>query len=259
MKRTAPIRVVSFILLAACGGLCQKRPSADLLQRLQFDSSDSPQVERQEVRTWSSLPDTPSSVQPPRRAERLHTFFNETASPLTLRAADFSAGAMRGTELGHATPGPPPSLAAHYQVAFIQKQSSAFLGKYLDLPSLQQNLRYYASTGGSFMGRASYAASRIFVTRDDAGKRLNTSYFLGVLTSVASSTAYRPYRTRSTSETFNNFGSTIGGDAGMKVFHEFGPGIRQMVKDHAPKFVSRIAERISHGQVPRGAVTSPAR
>jgi hypothetical protein len=260
VKRTAPIRVVSLILLAACGALCQKRPSVDLLQRLQFDGSDSPQVERQEMRTWSSLPDAPSSVQLPRRAERFHTFFNETASPLTLRAADFSAGAMRGTELGHATPGPQPSLAAHYQVAFIRKQSSAFLGKYLDPPSLKQDPRYYASTGSSFMGRASYAASRIFVTRDDAGKRrLNTSYFLGVLTSVASSTAYRPYWTRSTSETFNNFGSTIGGDAGTNVFHEFGPGIRQMVKDHAPKFVSRIAERINHDQVPRDAVTNPAR
>lgn len=260
MKRTAPIRVVSLILLAACGAWCQKCPSVDLFPRLQFDGSDSPQVERQEMRTWSSLPDAPSSVQPPRRAARFHTFFNEAASPLTLRAPDFSAGAMRETELGHAAPGPRPSLAAHYQVAFIQKQSSSSLGKYLDPPSLKQDPRYYASTSGSFMGRASYAASRIFVTRGDAGKRrLNTSYFLGVLTSVASATAYRPYWTRSTSETFNNFGSTIGGDAGMNVFHEFGPGIRQMVKDHAPKFASKIAERITHAQVPRDAVTSLAR
>ncbi len=260
MKPTAPIRVVSLVLLAACGALCQKRPSADLLQRLQFDGSDSPQVERQEMRTWSSLPDAPSPVQPPRRAKTFRTFVNETGAPLTLRTAGFSAGEIRGTELGRVTPGPQPSLVAHYQVAFVQKQSSAFLSKYLYPPSLKQDPRYYASTSGSFMGRAFYAASRIFVTRDNAGKtRLNTSYFVGALTSVASATAYRPYWTRSTSETFNNFGSTIGSGAGMNVFHEFGPGLRQIVKDHAPKFVSRIAERITHDQVPRNAVPSPAR
>jgi len=149
-------------------------------------------------------------------------------------------------------------VTAFYQTAFIQKEPGAFLGKYLYPPLL--NPRYYASTSDNFMGRASYAASRIFVTRDDSGKgRLNTSYFLGVLTSVAIHTAYRPYWARSTSETFNSFGSTIGSDAGINVFHEFGPGIRQMVKGLTPKFVSRIEERINRNQIPKDAVSIPAR
>src|SRR5712692_1802688 len=50
---------------------------------------------------------------------------------------------------------------------------------------------------------------------------------LGALTSVAIATAYRPYWARSTSATFRTFGSTIGSDAGINLFHEFGPGIRQ--------------------------------
>ncbi len=257
VKRTALIRVVSLILLAACGALCQKRPAADLLQGLQFDGSDSPQVQRQEMRAWSSLPDAPSSVQTPRRAERFHTFVNETGSPLTLGAVGVSAGVMRGTAPGHVTSGSRPSLTAHYQVAFIQKQSGASIGKYLYPPV---DPRYYASTRDSFMGRASYAASRIFVTRDDSGKRrLNIPYFLGVLTSVAAHTAYRPYWTRSASMPFNDFGSTIGSDAGMNVFHEFGPGIRQMVKGFTPKFVSGVAGRITHDPIPRDAIPIPAK
>jgi hypothetical protein len=258
VKRTAPIRVVSLILLAACGALCQKRTSADLLQGLQFDGSDSRQVQRQGMHPWSLLPDAPSSVQPPKRAERFHPVVHETRSTLTLGAVGVSAGAMDGTELGHVTPGLQPSLTAHYQVAFIQQESSAFLGKYLSPSSL--NPRYYASTSDSFMGRASYAASRIFVTRDDSGKgRLNPRYFLGVLTSVAVHTAHRPYWTRSASMPFNDFGSTIGGDAGINVFHEFGPGIRQMMKGLTPKFVSRIGQRITHDQFPSDAVPIPAR
>ena len=256
VKRIAPIRVVSLVLLAACGAVCQKPPPVDSLQGLQFGGSDSPQMPRQERRTWSSLPDAPSSVQPP-PGERFHPSVKESG---TFGAVGVSAGAMRSTELGRVTPGPEPGLTAHYQLAFVQKQSSTFLGKYLDPSSLQQNARYYASTSDSFMGRASYAASRIFVTRDDSGKgRLNTRYFLGMLTSVAIHTAYRPYRMRSTSDTFNNFGSTMGSDAGMNVFHEFRPGIRQMVKGLTPKFVSRIGERITHDPTRRDIISIPAR
>jgi hypothetical protein len=259
VKRIAPIRVVSLVLLAACGAVCQKPPPVDLLQGLQVDGSDSPQVQRQEMRTWSSLPDAPSSVQPPIRTERFDPVVKKKVLPLTLGSVGVSAGAMRSTELGRVTPGLQPSLTAHYQVAFIEKQSSTFLGKYLYPSLLGQDPRYYASTSDSFMGRASYAVSRIFVTRDDSGKgRLNTRYFLGMLTTVAIHTAYRPYRMRSTSDTFNNFGSTIGGNAGMNVVHEFGPGIRQMVKGLTPKFVSRIGGRITPDQT-RYAVPIPAK
>ena len=260
VKRIAPIRVISFFLLAACGALCQsERPSADLLQKLQFDGSNSLEVQRQQMRMWRSLPDAPS-VQPPTQAVNPHTFVDEARSPLTLGAVGISAGVTRETELGHVTPGPQPSLAVLYRAMFIQKRSNAFLGKYLYPSLLKQDPHYYyPSTSGSFMGRASYAASRIFITRDDSGKgRLNTSYFLGVLTSVAIHNAYRPYWARSTSATFNNFGSTIGSDAGMNVFHEFGPGIRQMVKGHTPKFVFRIEEHITHDQTPRDVATTIA-
>jgi hypothetical protein len=39
------------------------------------------------------------------------------------------------------------------------------------------------------------------------------------------------------------FGSTIGNDAGLNLFHEFEPGIRQMVKGHTPKLAFKIEER----------------
>ena len=106
------------------------------------------------------------------------------------------------------------------------------------------------------MGRATDAASRVFITRNDAGeRRLNTSYFLGVLTSVAIRNAYRPYWARSTSATFNNFGSTIGSGAGINLFREFGPSIRQMVKGYAPKLESSVEERIANDQTPKEVVS----
>jgi len=175
---------------------------------------------------------------------------------LTLGTVGANAGGMRETGLGHVPPGLRPSFMLPYKAAFTQKESGIFYGKYLYPPSLKQDLRYHPSTSGSFMGRATYAASRMFITRDASGKgRLNTSYFLGVLSSVAMNAAYRPYWARSSSATFNNFGSTIGSDAGSNLYHEFQPGIRLMVKGHTPKFVSRIGERITNDRPPGDVVS----
>ena len=262
MTQLVTIRVITFVLLAACGALCQQRPSADLLQQLQFDNSNSSQVQPQEILTSSSLPDAPSSVQPPIQPERFRTFVNEVRSPLTfgpLGAAGANRGVMRETVPGHVTPGLRPSFIPRYEAAFPQEDSSSFFDKHLYPSLLNRTLRYHPSTSASFMGRASDAASRIFITRDNSGKgRLNTSYFLGVLTSVAIHTAYRPYWTRSTSGTFNNFGSTIGSDAGLNLFHEFQPGLMLMVKGHTPKFVSRFGAALTNAP-PRDVVPTPAR
>ena len=90
------------------------------------------------------------------------------------------------------------------------------------------------------------AAARIFFTRDESGQdRVNTSYFLRALTTVAASTASRPYWRRSATDPISAFGSTVGNDAGMNLLHEFQPGIQHLVTTHAPKFVVKmIGDRI---------------
>jgi len=253
VKRIASIQVISFCLLAACGALCQsENPSRNLLQ---WDGSNSPEVQRQEMGAWKSLPDAPS-VQAPTQAEQFHAFVYKASSPVTFGAAVVNAGLMRRTALGRVTLGSQPSLTALSLGVPSQKKSKAFLSKYLYPSLLMKGLRYHPSTSDSLMGRATYAASRIFIRRDDSGKgRLNTSYLLGVLTSVAVDTAYRPYWARSRSATFSNFGSTIGNDAGINLLHEFGPGIRQLVKGHAPKF-AKIEERVTRDQPPRDTVST---
>ena len=103
-------------------------------------------------------------------------------------------------------------------------------------------------TSDSFLGRASYAASRLFIARDDSGKKkFNTSYLLGALASAAvANTTYRRYRTQlvpyqaqSVSGTFGNFGSTVGGDAGERIFQQFWPQIHQILRGHSLKVLQR--------------------
>ena len=129
-KRIAPIRVISFFLLAACGAWCQSE-RADLVQGLQFDGSNSPEVPRPETRTWRSLPDAPSTVQPRKQAEKFQTCVDGVRPSLALGAVGINTGVMRGTELRNVTPGPQPSYAAPHNAVVAQEEFHTFFGKYL--------------------------------------------------------------------------------------------------------------------------------
>ncbi len=138
-------------------------------------------------------------------------------------------------------------FAAPAKALSSQRESSNVLKQYLNSSVLRQQSGYRSSSSLSLMGRATYAGSRIFVTRDAFGKsRFNTSYLLRALGSMAAATASRPYWRRSVGEPFGDFGSTVGNEAGMNLWHEFRPGIEQLMKSHTPRFVSTIKERIDH-------------
>lgn len=184
----------------------------------------------------SSLPDAPSAVLA-KQPERFQAFA-ETGSSIIFGGASINASMARES-LGRLTPGVTTSL---YEVPVVQKESNVFLERYL-YPSLpKQDLRYQRSTSDSLLGRASYAVSRLLITRDESGKRtLNTSYLFRALTSAAvASATYRstsaavaaathsPYRTQHVS-TFGNFGFTVGGDAGKNILREFLPRIHQIL------------------------------
>jgi hypothetical protein len=243
----ATIRVTTFFLLAGCAAMCQELPSLDLPQDLQFDRLNWSETRRPDIQTWESLPDAPllPSIQPSTKAEAFHSFI--------------STGVQRHAENGFVTPGPQLKSDALYQGISIQRESSGFFVKH-PYPPLTPSSRYIPSTSESFMGRASYAASSILIARDGSGRRkLNTSYFFSVLTLVASQAAHRSPSTRSTSAAFNNFGSTIGSDAGINVYHEFESGIKQLAKGLTPKLVSRIEKRITPDQTLHAVEPTPPR
>jgi hypothetical protein len=217
MLGLTPVRVISFLLLAAGAALCQQR-------------IDNPER--------NSLPDAPS-------AEISRMLADQGRGPLAAGAAGSDEAANR--ESGSGSPAAQIRFWPSHEDEAVQRNSRDFLAKYVSPTLSKRNLNYHPSTSGSFMGRATYAASSIFVTRDGSGRRrLNTTYFIGMLSSAVIHTAYRPYWRRSVAEPFCDFGSNIGNDAGMNFLHEFGPGLQQLVKSHAPKFVSKIEERISH-------------
>ncbi len=208
VKQVASLRVVSFVMLAACGAVCQN-------------------VRR-------SLPDAPSA-QAATLEHNFNGFAAEVRSPMRFDATAGNAALLR--QGAFADPG---------KAVSSQKDPDAIFRKYLYPSSQKQQSGYHSVSNGSLMGRATSAASRPLITRDDSGKaRLNTSYLLRTLTVVAKDAASTPYWRRSLAGPFNNFGSAVGNDAGLNLWHEFGPGIQQLMKSHTPKLVSRIEERVT--------------
>ncbi len=209
VKRFASPRVVAFVLLAASAAVCQN------------------------VR--HPLPDAPS-VQAATPEHNFAGFAEGTRSPLRFDATSGNAGLMR-----------PSTFADPDKTVADRKEPGAVFRKYLYPSSLKQPSGNHSTSNGGLMVRATYAASRPFITRDDSGKaRLNTSYLLRALTAVAKDTASTPYWRRSVAEPFSNFGSTIGNDAGMNLWREFRPGIEHLMRNHTPAFVSRIEKRVDH-------------
>jgi hypothetical protein len=220
VKRIAPTGVVCFVLLAACGGACQ--------------------TERR------SLPDAPST-QFAAPAQKLSGFAEEVRSPLKFQNgfAEARQAALRQQWPGGAGPSVIASVINH--TAANDNDPKGIFRKYLYPSSAGPASRHQAESGGSLMGRATHAASRMIITRDDGGKiRLNTPYLLRTLTYVAKDTASTPYWRRSPGEPASDFGVTVGNDAGVNVLHEFAPGIQQLMKSHAPKFVAKMAQAVGH-------------
>lgn len=263
VKMTAIIGVI-FFLVATGGAFGQNQTLAGDSERLGVKVSSSPETQGERTSTWRSLPDAPSPGRPAAGAEGFEGSATEGRPAkanlrLTLDANGLN-DVMSETELMRGTPGSQLSFTAADHAMPLGKMTGGFWSKYLYTPSPSRSPVSSASTSEGFMGRTVSAASRILVTRDESGKeRLNMTYLIGVLASAAAHTSSRPYGPRSTTATLNDFGSTVGGDAGVNVFHAFQPDIGQVVKKVTPKFVYKIQRRLTGGLASRAAESISAR
>jgi hypothetical protein len=213
VTRLATVGVASFVLLLADSAECQN------------------------VR--SSFPEAPSA-QVATQTQQFREFAEEVRSPLKFQDGFAAAhqAALRQEWSG---------VVRTNNTAVNDMDPKGIFHKYLYPSSTRQAQGHASESDSGLMGRATHAASRMIITRDDSGKiRLNTPYLLRTLTYVAKDTASTPYWRRSPGEPVSDFGAAVGDDAGMNVLHEFAPGIQQLVKSHAPKFVAKIANRVGH-------------
>lgn len=178
-----------------------------------------------------SLPDAPSAV---------------VAQSQRLSGAGVAATGVAGTGEMGAAAWPMRQYDLVYDgTAVRHKDPDAVFRKYLISPRVKQAA---SAKDASVMGRATHAMARTVVTRNESGKgKLNTQYLLRTLAAVAKDSASTPYWRRHFTDAVGDYGSTVGSDAGMNLWNEFGPSIERLLKSHMPEFISRIGEHGGRG------------
>jgi len=189
----------------------------------------------------TTLPDAPSA-RPLTDREKFEVFADDASSPLTFLSAGVTAGynTANNRVYGSGWNG----FGRNYASAVAEHQTANFFGKYLFPTLLSQDPRYHPSEKDGFWSRSTYAATRVLITRRDNGtKTINSSYLLGVLVSSAIAASYQPVR-RTSGQTLCDFGSTVGGDAGMNILKEFWPQLRSKLSPMAPKKLRDFGGRV---------------
>lgn len=110
--------------------------------------------------------------------------------------------------------------------SFVDQTSENYMVEFIVPVATHEDPRYYTLGRGGFVKRASYALSRVVVTRNDANNNtFNISEVLGSGASSALSTAYYPSRERTFSNVSQQWGIDIVIDAASFAFKEFWPDI----------------------------------
>jgi hypothetical protein len=118
--------------------------------------------------------------------------------------------------------------AKRYGAAFTDTITENFMVGAVFPSLLHQDPRYFQLGKGGFWRRAGYAASRIFITRTDSGKRqFNYSEWAGSAVAAALSPFYHPPQDRNALNSANIWVTQLWGDALGFELKEFWPDIRR--------------------------------
>jgi len=94
----------------------------------------------------------------------------------------------------------------------------------------KEDPRYYTLGKGGFIKRTSYAVSRLFITRTNAGKStFNLSEVVGAGAAAGIGNVYYPAEYNPLVKTYQRWGTQVGLDGVFNVLKEFWPDINQAV------------------------------
>jgi hypothetical protein len=116
--------------------------------------------------------------------------------------------------------------ARRYGSAIADQDIGNFMTEAIYPTLLHEDPRYFRKGHGSFWGRVAYGATRVFVTRTDAGNwRFNSSEILGNGTAAAIGYLYYPDG-RTFTDTMERMWMQIGTDSISGILKEFWPDVK---------------------------------
>jgi hypothetical protein len=117
----------------------------------------------------------------------------------------------------------------YYWHVFVDGAIENYMTEAIVPAATREDPRYYTLGKGGFIKRTGYAASRLFITRTNSGKRtFNLSEVVGAGAAAGIGNAYYPAQYNPWVKTYQRWGTQLGLDGVFNVLKEFWPDI-----DHA--------------------------
>jgi hypothetical protein len=114
--------------------------------------------------------------------------------------------------------------------AVIRQGSQAILSDGFFAVAFREDPRYYRKGSGKIINRILYSASRVLITRTDAGNATpNYSQLFGYAGAAALTMTYYPAVSATWSETSEGYGISLLGSALGNQVHEFAPDLMKLV------------------------------
>jgi len=156
-------------------------------------------------------------------------FFN----PFTFIATGIEAGIDQAADIHHGYGQGGDGYGKRYGANIADTATAQFFGIGVYPAIFHTDPRYYRGGNGGVFSRASYAVTRVLVTRTDSGRHVfNAPEILASATSSGISRAYYPENERNVGDFAYSMGSRIAFDAAFNLAKEFWPDVRNHLLGH---------------------------
>lgn len=181
------------------------------------------------------FPDLATSPGPLSTAEKFKLFVDDSIAPNSVFGAAAGASLSQAADLPHGYGQGWDAYGKRFGASMARHASSEFFGTFLLASTLHQDPRFFPQLHPTFGRSMKYAISRVFVTRDDHGRRVaNWSQLTGMLLSESLANAYWPQQDRTAGQTFRRFGIDLGTSAGSNMFRNYWPSIFKNLRRVTP-------------------------
>ncbi len=170
------------------------------------------------------FPDIATKPTPLTPAEKFKLFVNQSISPAYLMTSGISAGFGQWRNVPAAYGQGSTGYFDRFGASMARGASSSFFGTFVLASALHQDPRFFPSSRPRFWRSVRYSASRIVVTRTDAGVQVfNSSYLAGTVLAESLANAYLPVSEQTAGKTFERFGTDIAWKFAGNMFKEYWP------------------------------------
>lgn len=172
------------------------------------------------------FPDIAHSSVPMTTGQKFELFVNQSISPPYLLVAGINAAYGQARNEPKAYGQGWDAYGSRYGAAIARASSNSFFSTFVLASMLRDDPRFYPQSHPTFGGSIKYAATRLFVTRTDAGNEtVNLPRLIGPLGAETLANVYLPRSEQTGAKTAQRYGTDLAWNFASNMFKNYWPTI----------------------------------